>query len=279
MATIPPEAFVLPAAERGSLQQRIRQMVTEGVLSGRFRPGAKMPSSRGLAAHLQISRLTVTLAYAELVAQDYLAPQGRSGYYISDNAPLASELPAQAARAEAVEFGRIAGRFTGGRGVERPEDWERYPFPFIYGQADPSLFDHHNWRQCAVRALGRRDFAAMTADYYERDDPLLIEHLLRHILPRRGIAARDERKGGGFAGRGGVAEERAEALAGEVGRRGEPAEIGDGGVEVDEFDESPGDAGLHAGGGEQEGRAAAAFEEGVLIPPFTLAEVVAVVAE
>ncbi len=192
MATIPPEAFVLPAAERGSLQQRIRQMVTEGVLSGRFRPGAKMPSSRGLAAHLQISRLTVTLAYAELVAQDYLAPQGRSGYYISDNAPLASELPAQAARAEAVEFGRIAGRFTGGRGVERPEDWERYPFPFIYGQADPSLFDHHNWRQCAVRALGRRDFAAMTADYYERDDPLLIEHLLRHILPRRGIAAREE---------------------------------------------------------------------------------------
>ena len=181
MATIPPEAFGLPAAERGSLQQRIRQMVTEGVLSGRFRPGGKMPSSRGLAAHLQISRLTVTLAYAELVAQDYLAARGRSGYYISDNAPLASELPAQATRVEAAEFGRIAGRFTGGRGVERPEDWERYPFPFIYGQADPSLFDHHNWRQCALRALGRRDFAAMTADYYERDDPLLIEHLLRHL--------------------------------------------------------------------------------------------------
>lgn len=43
-----------------------------------------------------------------------------------------------------------------------------------------------------MRALGRRDFAAMTADYYERDDPLLIEHLLRQILPRRGIAARED---------------------------------------------------------------------------------------
>lgn len=192
MATIPPEAFVLPAAERGSLQQRIRQMVTEGVLSGRFRPGAKMPSSRGLSAHLQVSRLTVTLAYAELVAQDYLAARGRSGYFVSENAPLASELPAQAVRAEAAEFGRIAGRFSGRRGVDRPGDWERYPYPFIYGQADVGLFDHQNWRLCAVRALGRRDFAAMTADYYEREDPLLIEYLLRQILPKRGIAARED---------------------------------------------------------------------------------------
>ena len=192
MATIPPEAFVLPAAERGSLQQRIRQMVTEGVLSGRFRPGQKLPSSRGLAEHLAVSRLTVTLAYAELVAQDYLSARGRSGYFVSENAPLASELPMQTPRVEAVEFSRIAGRFATGLGLERPADWERYPYPFIYGQADAGLFDHQNWRLCAVRALGRRDFAAMTADYYERDDPLLIEHLLRHILPRRGIAARED---------------------------------------------------------------------------------------
>ena len=192
MTSIPPEAFVLPPPERGSLQQRIRQMVTEGVLSGRFRPGQKLPSSRGLAAHLAVSRLTVTLAYAELVAQEYLSARGRSGYFISDNAPLASEFPMQAARAEAAEFGRIAGRFSSGLGVERPGDWENYPYPFIYGQADPGLFDHQNWRLCAVRALGRRDFAAMTADYYDRDDPLLIEHLLRLILPRRGIAARED---------------------------------------------------------------------------------------
>ena len=190
---IPVEAFVLPPAARGSLQQRIRQMVTEGVLAGRFRAGQKMPSSRGLAGHLQVSRLTVTLAYAELVSADYLTAKGRSGYYISENAPLASELPARAARAEAADFSRLSGmRFSGRGGVERPEDWERFEFPFIYGQADAGLFDHQNWRLCAVRALGRRDFAAMTSDYYERDDPLLIDHVLRQILPRRGIAARED---------------------------------------------------------------------------------------
>ena len=190
---IPAEAFVLPPAARGSLQQRIRQMVTEGVLAGRFRAGQKMPSSRGLAAHLGVSRITVTLAYAELVASEYLSAKGRSGYYISENAPLASDLPLAAARVEAVEFARLSGeRFSGRGGVDRPQDWESYDFPFIYGQADATLFDHQNWRLCAVRALGRRDFPAMTADYYDRDDPLLIDHVLRQILPRRGIAARED---------------------------------------------------------------------------------------
>ena len=191
--SIPAEAFVLPAAARGTLQQRIRQMVTESVLSGRFRAGQKMPSSRGLAEHLGISRITVTLAYAELVSADYLSAKGRSGYFISENAPRAPELPARAPRAEGADFARLTGgRYSGFETVKRPLDWDNYDFPFIYGQADPSLFDHQNWRLCALRALGRKDFAALTSDMYDRDDPLLIEHLLRSILPRRGIAARED---------------------------------------------------------------------------------------
>jgi GntR family transcriptional regulator/MocR family aminotransferase len=190
---IPPEAFVLPQAGRGTLQQRIRQMVTEGVLAGRFRAGQKMPSSRGLATHLGISRITVTLAYAELVSSDYLRAEGRSGYFISDAAPRAPELALRAPRREGVDFGALTGRrYSTLARVERPGDWESYPYPFIYGQADPTLFDHQNWRLCAVRALGRRDFSAMTRDYYDGDDPLLIEHVLRAILPRRGIAARED---------------------------------------------------------------------------------------
>ncbi len=191
--SIPAEAFVLPPAARGTLQQRIRQMVTEGVLSGRFRAGQKMPSSRGLAEHLGISRITVTLSYAELVSADYLMARGRSGYFISENAPRAPELQARAPRAEGVDFAQLTGgRFSRLATVKRPLDWENYPFPFIYGQADASLFDHQNWRLCALRALGRKDFAALTSDMYDRDDPLLIEHLLRSILPRRGIAARED---------------------------------------------------------------------------------------
>jgi GntR family transcriptional regulator / MocR family aminotransferase len=193
MPAIPPEAFYLTPGASGSLQQQIRAMVTQGILGGRFRPGARMPSSRGLAEHLGVSRITVTLAYADLVSSDYLTSAGRSGYFVSDTAPLAPEFPQAEPRAEAIDFkGLTGGRFTLVPKVDRPEDWDRYPWPFIYGQADPTLFDHQNWRQCALRALGKRDFAALTTDYYERDDPLLVQELLRTILPRRGIAARED---------------------------------------------------------------------------------------
>ncbi|MEL6338166.1 MAG: winged helix-turn-helix domain-containing protein, partial [Pseudomonadota bacterium] len=77
--TIPAEAFFLDPAFEGTLQQQIQQLVAEGILSGRFRPGERMPSSRGLAQHLGISRITVTIAYTELVANDYLTARGRSG--------------------------------------------------------------------------------------------------------------------------------------------------------------------------------------------------------
>jgi GntR family transcriptional regulator/MocR family aminotransferase len=186
------EAFFLHASLSGTLQQRIRQLVVEGIVSGRFRAGERMPSSRGLAAHLGISRITVTLAYTDLVASDFLTSRGRSGYFVSETAPLLPEFEiAPKDTVPQVDYDAITGaRFSTQDSPTRPDDWASYRFAFIYGQADATLFDHQNWRQCALRALGRRDFEALTSDYYERDDPLLIEFILRNILPRRGINAK-----------------------------------------------------------------------------------------
>ena len=185
------ESFFLAPGAGGTLQQQIRQMVADGILAGRFRPGEKLPSSRRLADHLGISRITVTLAYTELVAGDYLAARGRSGYFVSVSAPRPSEFAPRAARSrESVDWERVTGRrFSDAPDLAKPGDWRSYPYPFIYGQADATLFDHQNWRACALMALGRKDFEALTADYYTRDDPMLIDYIVRTILPRRGIAA------------------------------------------------------------------------------------------
>ena len=43
-----------------------------------------------------------------------------------------------------------------------------------------------------MRALGHKDFDSLTGDYVDQDDPLLVEFIARHTLPRRGIAARPE---------------------------------------------------------------------------------------
>ena len=184
------ETFFLDPSAEGTLQARIQQMVAEGILAGRFRPGERLPSSRNLAKHLGVSRITVTLAYTELVADDYLTSRGRSGYYVSENAPEPPAFPAQRFQQGTVDWTRaIAQRFTPGLSLEKPSDWANYRYPFIYGQADKTLFDSANWRLCALRALGMRDFGALTSDYYDGDDPMLVDFIARQTLPRRGILA------------------------------------------------------------------------------------------
>ena len=188
--TIPVEGFFLAPGGTGSLQHRIRQMVTEGVLSGRFLPGDRMPSSRALADHLGVSRITVTLAYADLVASDYLFARGRSGTFVSASAPDARAAQPLPNAQLSADWSRLLQRIPPGLPrPDRPPDWSVYRYPFIYGQTDPELFDHHNWRACALQALGRKEFHRMAADCYDADDPMLVEYILRHILPRRGIAA------------------------------------------------------------------------------------------
>ena len=190
---LPVETFFLQPHHQGTLQNQVQQMVAHGILSGRFSAGEKLPSTRKLAAHLGISRVTVTLAYTELVASDYLASKGRSGYFVSHNAPVPPVFRPQTNTEDAVDWVRAIGqRFAGGVTLNKPRDWARYKYPFIYGQTDPQLFDHTNWRQCALQALGQRDFAALTSDYFDQDDPQLIEFIQRNTLPRRGIAANSD---------------------------------------------------------------------------------------
>ena len=190
---LPVETFFLHPDAEGTLQTQIRQLVAEGILAGRFRSGEKLPSSRKLAEHLGVSRITVTLAFTELLADDYIVARGRSGYYVSENAPGPPNFPALAPTHSTVDWNRAIGqRFTTAPSFTKPADWANYRYPFIYGQADPLLFDSANWRLCALEALGRKDFESLTADYYDSDDPKLLDFIARQTLPRRGILAKPD---------------------------------------------------------------------------------------
>lgn len=186
--TIPAEAFFLDRSSDAALQAQLRRQIIAGVLEGRFRAGEKLPSSRHLAQHLGVARVTVAQAFAELVATDYLTTRDRAGHFVSGRiAPLPAAAPAPAGGFDWRPL--IDGRFARGERTDRVPDWRRFRFPFVYGQADPALVDHAAWRDCAVRALGRREFIPLTGDLYGADDPELVDYIARHILPRRGIRA------------------------------------------------------------------------------------------
>ena len=187
---IPVENFFLDNTTPGTLQTRVQQMIASGILSGRFEQGEKLPSTRKLAEYLGVSRITVSLAFTELQSNDYLISKDRSGFYVSKNAPPPPSFSDKVGVRDTVDWSKMIGqRFSIENWPAKPQNWSSFPFPFIYGQTDPSLFDHSNWRQCALMALGAKDFSSLTSDYYDQDDIELIEFILRHSLPRRGITA------------------------------------------------------------------------------------------
>jgi GntR family transcriptional regulator/MocR family aminotransferase len=186
-----PEIFTLSPDPNATLQHKIQQAVAGAILSGRCVAGEKMPSSRKLAAHLGVARITVTLAYTDLVSNEYLIARGRSGYYVSLTAPKRPTFePHRPTRESKVDWvAKFSRKIPQYAQISRPPNWREYQYPFIYGQSDANLFDHNNWRACAMRAVGKREFDSLATDHYQRDDAMLIDFILRHFLPRRGITA------------------------------------------------------------------------------------------
>ena len=184
------DLFFLDPAFEGSLQSQIRQIVASAILSRRFLPGERLPSSRKLASHLGISRITVTLSYQELVADGYLSTRSRSGFFVAQDAPSSALNSATPVSQDKVDWSHAVQRnYLNAAKVAKTFNWQSYPYPFIYGQADPKLFSHSNWRLCAHQALGKKEFDSLTSDYAEEDDPQLVDFIARHTSLLQQIGA------------------------------------------------------------------------------------------
>ena len=72
---------------RVPLHRQIYDEWRKGILSGRFVPGDRMPSTRDLAVSLGVSRVTVTQAYEQLAAEGYLESRRGSGTFVSRDLP------------------------------------------------------------------------------------------------------------------------------------------------------------------------------------------------
>ncbi len=186
--------FFIDVTSQTSLQAQVRGALISGILSGRLMPGVHLPSTRKLAEYLNISRLTVTLAYQELVAQGYLVAKRRSAFAVNISAPTPSEPLEPAGNSEGqIDWqARLGQDFVIAKSIIKPTDWRRYPYPFIYGQMDMSLFDLAAWRDCSRRALARDDFELMAGDFAAADDIQLVTYIASRTLPRRGIKALPE---------------------------------------------------------------------------------------
>lgn len=192
---IPVDVIFLRAGEAPTLQGRLAAAIVRAILETRARPGTRLPSSRRLAGALAISRMTVTLVYQDLVSQGYLETLPRSGVAVAATVPHRRLHPSAISQKPVSPPDWrtwLADHHQPRRVIRKPVDWRDYRFPFIFGQADSTLFDHSAWRECALRAWGTREFSTLAADQYGADDPLLVDYICSNTLPRRGIHARPE---------------------------------------------------------------------------------------
>jgi GntR family transcriptional regulator len=82
--TIP---FSLDPANGVPIYRQIIAQIENGILSGRMKPGDKLPTIRSLAVALKANPNTIAKAYGELEIRGILITQVGSGTYISDKKP------------------------------------------------------------------------------------------------------------------------------------------------------------------------------------------------
>ena len=82
--------YELKKAPGVPLYEALYRSIREDILSGKLAPGTKLPSKRALAAHLEVSKVTVEGAYSQLLAEGYLRSEekvvsrGSAGEYQAD---------------------------------------------------------------------------------------------------------------------------------------------------------------------------------------------------
>jgi GntR family transcriptional regulator / MocR family aminotransferase len=80
-------AFEVDRAGDVPVFRQIYLQLRSAILSGALRPGTKLPSTRGLAARLGVSRSAVVSGFEQLLAEGYASAKKGAGTYIASDLP------------------------------------------------------------------------------------------------------------------------------------------------------------------------------------------------
>ncbi len=192
----------LESSSDQSLQAQLRQALVKAILDGHIPVNVPLPSSRELSRQLSVARNTVVLAYQHLIDENYLQSHERRGYFVNpeildgrvDTPPPGPQTARSRFNDSASDQGPdVVLDLLDRRSINRPLNWRQYEYPFIYGQADSSLFPVNDWREACRLSLRVDAISRWTQDRVDHDDELLIEQIHTRVLPRRGVwADKDE---------------------------------------------------------------------------------------
>ena len=120
----------LDAAKKEPLYEQIYNAIKEEIVTGVLPFGARLPSARRLAKHLDVSRNTVDTAYAQLSAEGYIESRPKRGFFVCQVEELA-ELHIPVKMEE----------------EEEETNEEEIPYDFSPAGVDMTQFPYHIWRK------------------------------------------------------------------------------------------------------------------------------------
>lgn len=157
-----------------ALHQQIYDGYRAAIIDGRLPPRQRIPSSRGLASALGVSRFPVLNAYAQLMAEGYLESRVGAGTVVSSSLPeqLTSCAPSGVPNEVRRAGRRLVARHSFIPDPESSPPWLRGWGAFGVGQVAVDQFPHHIWSSLVVRRSRSTD-----AKSFHYGDPMGSEAL------------------------------------------------------------------------------------------------------
>ena len=151
-----------------SLQDQIVAFFRDAVLRGALKPGARLPSSRQLAAELGVARITAVEAFDRLTAEGYFVTRRGVGLFVADTVTDAylSGLPTRTSRARKVVPAPTAhnSRARGPAGASTARALETPTtdtLPLATGVPALEEFPWRDWARISARVFRDRPAAAL----------------------------------------------------------------------------------------------------------------------
>lgn len=126
----------LQTKSKTPLYEQIYRYIKSEIREGRIASGEKLPSTRALCRHLEVSRSTVEMAYEQLLSEGYIEARACRGYY-------AARLDGLYRLAEAGEEKHEEKKHTG----------EKYDYDFTPNGVDLKSFPYNIWRRLSRECL------------------------------------------------------------------------------------------------------------------------------
>lgn len=107
-------------------------IIKNEILSGKIKPGEKLPSKRNLAAHGGISVNTCSLAYEMLIDEGYITSKERSGFFVEDTGLLT--------KTKVINIEKSSGNHS--LSSYREEACSNIKYDFSYNVIDKEIFPY-----------------------------------------------------------------------------------------------------------------------------------------